>query len=267
MTQDAARDALRRGDLAECRKLLFDHVRGHPEDAAARIFLFQFLALTGETERAKKQLELYAKMSPEALGFAAIYAAALDAEAERAEVIAGRVPPPIFGPPERWMALLGAALTADAEGDAEAAAALRVEAMETAPASPGTVDGKPFAWISDADARFGPMLEAVIDGGYHWLPLKHVAKLKLEAPSDLRDLVWMEGALTLANGGEFGVLIHTRYPGAATAEDPALTLARRTDWSAMAPGQDRGEGQRMLATDQEDLSILDVREIVFDHGG
>ena len=259
----AAEEALKRGDLKACREALFKHVRGKPEDAAARAFLFQFLCLTGEWDRAKKQLQLFAEMDQTAIGFAAIYSAAIDAEATRAEVFAGKQLPPVFGPPEAWIAKLGEALRQDG-ADPALAASLRQDAYAEAPARKGTVDGKPFDWITDADARFGPALEAVVDGAYHWLPFQHIAKLELEAPKDLRDLVWMEGALTLTNGGSFGILVPARYPGAETSGDAAEVMGRKTDWAEMGEGMYRGSGQRMLATDAEDLSLMEVRVIEFE---
>jgi protein involved in temperature-dependent protein secretion len=41
-------------------------------------------------------------------------------------------------------------------------------------------------------------------------------------------------------------------------------LARSTDWVARTEGVFEGVGQRMLATDQQDYSFLQVRSIEFD---
>ncbi|MFT4792203.1 MAG: type VI secretion system protein ImpE [Paracoccaceae bacterium] len=260
----AAEEALRQGDLKACRELLFKHVRAKPEDLKARAFLFQFLCLVGDWDRAKKQMQLYVEMDAASLGFVAIYMAGVDAEAVRAEVLAGKASPPVFGPPEAWIARLGEALKRDAAGEADLATALREDAYADAPSRKGTVDGQPFEWITDADARFGPALEAVVDGAYHWLPFQHIAKLELEAPKDLRDLVWMEGALTLTNGGSFGILVPARYPGSEKSSDAADVMGRRTEWDEIAPGMYKGMGQKMLATDQADLSLLEVRVIEFE---
>jgi type VI secretion system protein ImpE len=260
----AAEEALRQGDLKTCRELLFKHVRAKPEDLKARAFLFQFLCVLGDWDRAMKQMKLYAEMDQSSLGFVAIYMAGVDAEAARADVIAGKASPPVFGPPEAWIARLGEALKRDAAGETELATALREDAYAEAPSRKGTVDGQPFEWITDADARFGPALEAVVDGAYHWLPFQHIAKLELEAPKDLRDLVWMEGALTLTNGGSFGILVPARYPGSEKSTDAATVMGRRTDWEEIAPGMYTGMGQKMLATDQADLSLLEVRVIEFE---
>jgi hypothetical protein len=41
-------------------------------------------------------------------------------------------------------------------------------------------------------------------------------------------------------------------------------MGRRTDWEEIAPGMYRGLGQKMLATDTADLSLLEVRVIEFE---
>ena len=261
MSADLAREALQRGDLEQVRTLLFQHLRNHPEDARARIFLFQFLTVEGDWDRAAKQLALCAQTEAEAVPLAAVYAPAIEAEKTRDEVFAGRRQPTFFGRPADWTAGLVHALKLDADGHGEAATRTRLEALEAADALPGTIDGRPFEWLADADARLGPVLELVIEGTYHWMPLEHVARLKLIEPTDLRDLVWMEAELTLTNGGQMAVLAPTRYPGAHRSADSAIRLARRTDWREIGEGAYAGEGQRMFATDSEDLAMMNVREI------
>lgn len=265
MSSEEARASLQKGDLERARSLLFEHVRSHPEDTKARIFLFQFLAVEGDWERAAKQLAICAESDAEAIPLAAVYSAAIDAEKVRAEVFAGREAPVFFGRPPEWTANLVQALKADAEGHAGAAAELRQEAMETADAVPGTADDQPFAWICDADARLGPVLEVVLSGSYHWLPFQHIEWIRFAAPSDLRDVVWTEAELALTNGGQMAVLVPTRYPGAEASGDTAIRLARRTGWTEIGEGMFAGEGQRMLATDQADLSLMEVRNITMTH--
>ena len=71
--------------------------------------------------------------------------------------------------------------------------AASIAAKETAwfRSTSGDIDGTKFDWIADADSRLGPVLEAVIDGKYYWIPFNRVAKVNISRPSDLRDLVWI----------------------------------------------------------------------------
>jgi type VI secretion system protein ImpE len=85
--------------------------------------------------------------------------------------------------------------------------------------------------------------------------------LRLEAPTDLRDQVWMPANLTWSDGGEAYGFIPTRYPGAAAATDPALALARRTEWCDAAPNWSLPLGQRVLVTDRDELALMDVRSV------
>ena len=80
------------------------------------------------------------------------------------------------------------------EGGAEGR---RARAFDAAPAVSGDIDGQPFEWIADADMRLGPMLEAVVNGRYFWMPFSAIARAVFEPPADLRDAVWTPGVSAL----------------------------------------------------------------------
>lgn len=261
-----AEESLRVGDLEQALAQLQDRVRKNPADAKPRIFLFQLLSVLGQWERALTQLNVSGELDAEALAMVQTYREALNCEVLRKEIFAGKRTPLIFGEPEQWIALLLEALRATAEGQHERAREIRNQAFETAPATAGSIDGQPFEWIADADARIGPLLEAVINGRYYWVPFNRIQTIHIEAPSDLRDQVWLPATLTFANGGESVALIPTRYPGSEDATDSRIRLARLTDWREVSPDIYLGLGQRMLATDQGEYPIMDVREINLDAG-
>ena len=144
------------------------------------------------------------------------------------------------------------------------AATLRGEAFEEAPATSGTLDGRPFAWIADADSRLGPILEAVVNGRYYWVPFHRIRRIEVDEPADLRDVVWTPVHTTWANGGEGVAFVPTRYVGSEEAEDPAVRLARRTVWAEHGNGVFHGSGQRILATDADEVSLMDVRRVELD---
>jgi type VI secretion system protein ImpE len=167
----------------------------------------------------------------------------------------------IFGQPDQWLALLIESLLLAGRGEHERSHELRSRAFDDAPASTGDIDGRPFSWISDADSRLGPVLEAVINGRYYWVPFSRLIKIQIEPPEDLRDMVWMPAHLQFENGGESVALIPTRYPGSESSEDGLVALARKTVWEEMAPDTHRGLGQRIIATDAEEVPLMDVRTI------
>ena len=92
---------------------------------------------------------------------------------------------------------------------------------------------------------------------------KLFSKLVIEAPEDLRDAVWTAATLTLANGGEVVALVPTRYADTPAQGSDAEKLSRATNWVDAGGETFVGVGQRLFATDQEDVALLDVRELIF----
>jgi type VI secretion system protein ImpE len=195
---------------------------------------------------------------------AQMYREAILCEVLRADVFAGLRTPLVFGDPEQWIALLIEALRVDKAGSSQESNSLRERALELAPTTAGQIDGQSFTWIADADSRLGPVLEAVVNGRYYWIPFQRIAKLDIEAPVDLRDLVWTPVQLQWSNGGTASGLIPTRYSGSEKSSDPHILMSRMTEWNEMSDGCFSGLGQRLLTTDQNEYALMDVRSIVFE---
>jgi type VI secretion system protein ImpE len=262
---DAAEQSLKAGDPAAALAQLQEQVRARPDDAKLRVFLFQLLCVLGQWERALNQLSVASNLDPAALAMAQMYGDAVRCEPVRREVFEGRKSPMVLGQPEQWLALLIESLLLTGHGNAAQSNALRVRAFEEAPTTSGEINSRPFEWIADADSRLGPVLEAVINGRYYWVPFSRLTRIALDAPEDLRDLVWMPAHLEFENGGESLALIPTRYPGSESAGDGAIAMARKTVWSEVAPDVHHGLGQRLLTTDVEEVPLLDVRTIALAH--
>jgi type VI secretion system protein ImpE len=254
-----AQQLIRDGNLKRGLVALQDAVRKDAADVKLRVFLFQLLAVLGQWGRSLTQLNVAAELDAATLAMVQTYREAIQCEALRADIFAGKRAPLIFGEPQPWMAQLVEALKYDADEPARAAA-LRAQAFEAAPASPGSIDGQRFAWLADADARLGPVLEVVLNGRYFWIPMFRISRIEFEAPADLRDTVWTAATFTWTNGAQTVGLIPTRYSGTVASGDDALLLARRTEWD------DRGHGlgQRMLTSEAGDYALMDVRLVEFD---
>jgi type VI secretion system protein ImpE len=257
-----ARDVLREGDPRAALEQLKQEVRKAPRDVALRTFLFQMFCVFGEWDRAVTQLTAAAELDPLALPMSQAYRAAIRCEMLRGRVFSGARTPTIFADPEPWMSLLVEANRVLAAGKPAEAAKLRDDAFEQAPEVSGDIDGQAFEWIADADPRLGPMLEAVVDGKYYWVPYSRMRTLDSEAPADLRDQVWMPARFVWTNGGESYGFIPTRYPGSEAAEDATLALAKRTEWRETGDWF-LGLGQRMLTTDAAEFALMDIRRISF----
>jgi type VI secretion system protein ImpE len=261
MSLETAERAVRDGDLDLALNTLQDQIRKAPEKADLRVFLFQLLCVQGQWARALNQLDVAAELDAATIPMAQMYRETIRCEQLRADVFAGRRSPLVFGEPEPWLAWLIEALAASGTDRKAQADDLRGRAFEAAPASPGSVDGQPFEWIADADMRLGPVCEAMINGRYYWVPFNRLSQITIEAPTDLRDLVWTPVQFTFANGGETVGAIPTRYPGSENADDPQLQLARKTAWIEDSPEMFTGLGQRVIATDSGEHPLMDVRAI------
>lgn len=266
---DSAVTLLKSGDLGGCLASLQAEVRAKPQDAKLRIFLFQLLCVLGDWKRAVTQLKLCAELDPTATSMAQTYREAIICEVYREKVFSGEKQPLVFGEPQEWTALLLNALKLLAEGREAEAAMLRDKAFDLAPAAAGTLNETAFEWIADADTRFGPLLEIIVNGKYYWLPFTAIAEIRADPPSDLRDAVWTAVNLTLANGGEVVGLIPSRYPGTIQAGDALQKLARATDWTETPGGWFFGLGQRVFATDAGEVALFDMRRLTISpqHGG
>ncbi len=261
-----AESALRDARPEHALKLLQEQIRSAPADPKLRVFLFQLLCVLGHWDRALNQLTVTGELDASTLAMVQTYREAIQCERLREGVFLGQRAPLLFGEPEIWIALLIEALLREGQGEFEAAKKLRDQAFEQAPATAGTLDGHGFEWLSDADMRIGPVLEAVINGRYYWVPVTRLSKISIEPPVDLRDSVWMAAHLQFSHGGESVALIPTRYAATDLAQ-PSLALARQTHWQEKQPGFFTGQGQRLLTTDAGDFALMDVRSIVLGTDG
>lgn len=235
--------------------------RREPARAEHRAALFQLHCVAGDWEKARRQLAVLGTLDPTAELFCTQHRSLLACEVQRVEVFAGRQAPACLGGPPNWFAQLAEALRLDGAAQHAAAKALRDQALAQADATSGRLDGTPFAWIADADERLGPVLEAIVDGRYLWIPFDRLRRIAGEGPKDLKDLVWLPMTLTLANAGEVAAFVPARYPGSEAVDGDAIRLARRTEWRQIDGGSWVGLGQRMLATDSGEFALVDVRSI------
>lgn len=239
-----------------------EEVRRRPKEASHRISLFQLFCVRGEWDRALAQLAVLRDLSGENEAFVRTYDTLIRCERFRQLVFAGERQPLLIGEPEPWVAYLMQALAMDVQGAADRAAELRTLAFDAAPATEFALgDQDRVEWLADADSRFGPMFEACLNGKYYWIPLHRINRIAVEAPTDLRDLVWVPASITFASGGEEVAFLPARYPGSELASDDALKLARRTDWLPLGGDHYRGLGQHMWTAGDRDFALLDVRSI------
>lgn len=226
-----AEELLRAGQLNEAIASLGVELRGNPTDAQRRTFLFELLCFAGEHERAAKQLEVLAGGGREAHMGALLYQSALHADQTRQEMFAKGTFPKSPAPPE----------------------------------AAGTLNGKPFTALADADPRIGPRLEVLAAGQYLWLPFAQLASVRMSAPKRLRDLLWAPAVVRTGpelRGMELGeVLVPVLAPLSSQEEDDAVRLGRVSEWVKLEDGTEVPLGQKLLLVDGAEFPILELREL------
>lgn len=264
---------LREGDLDGARAALVDNVRTKPGDDKARMFLFQLLCVTGEWEKARKQLQALAQVADNAQMLAATYNQAIEAELLRAEVFTGKADMPVLVGMGGWVEGVAQAISLAAKSHFAEADAVRDTAFGQAPDTPGTLEtasaaAQSFDWLADADMRFGPSFEAIVAGRYGLVPFDAVVSITSDGPQDLRDTVWYPVQLALKSGQSIAAFLPARYPGSEASGSAAIRLGRQTDWVEQGAGDatlEAGLGQRLLSlSGGGDAALLDLRKLTFD---
>jgi len=230
-----ARELYQAGKLKEAIAALNVEVRDNPGDVKRRTFLFELLAFAGDYDRAEKQLGVLASGSGEAQLGTVVYRSSLHAEKTRRDLFTKHEYPAHPG-----------------DADAEIS---------------GTLNGKPFSVIVDADPTIGPRLEAYAAGAYIWIPFKHIDSIECEAPKRVRDLLWIPAlvktgpAFKMMELGE--VLLPALTWDASSSDEDLVRLGRVTNWVEDENGDVKPVGQKMFLVDGEDVPILELRKLEF----
>ena len=220
----------REGKLDEAVDALGVALRADPTDLRRRTFLFELLCFAGDYPRAERQLDVIAQGGARAELWAGVYRGALGAERARQEAFArGR-------------------LTADA----------------AAPAVSGTLNGRPFGSLADADPRVGARLELLVRGEYACVPLARLASVRVEAPRQLRDLLWAPATVRAGGGAGDAELGRVMLPALAPLSwrhaSAEVRLGRVTAWEG-ADDEPAPVGQKLLLVDGEEFPFLELPEL------
>ena len=269
--------ALQNKNLSTCLNELKNEIRLAPTDHEKRIFYFQLLCVLGEWDKAVTQLGVCRDLDPANLPMSQTYEQVLHCEKFRDAVFCGIQTATILGEPPTWIALMQEAVKHSADGNWESFAATQNQAFEEASATKGkvllhsnggnadTAEELAFDWIADADPRFGPMIECIVNGRYFWVPFENIESIEIEKPTDLRDLVWTPAQFVWRNKGEAVGFIPTRYPQAEKSDDDQIKLAGKTEWEEPSEGTFLGSGARMIATEANEFSLTQISKIVLNH--
>jgi type VI secretion system protein ImpE len=222
------------GKVRAAAKELTEYLRDHPGDSTQRTFLFELLCASGDLGRAEKQLGVLAQGDGETEMGAVLYYSALHAEKLRNQTFES--------------------------GD--------FAKHPSAASISGTLNGRKFQTLRDADPDVGARLEVFAAGAYLWIPFEHIEAIEMEEPRRLRDTLWAPATVRTGpafKSTELGeVLVPVIYPFSWKSDNEAVWLGRMTEWAADDSGTEYPSGQKLLLMDGEEIPFLEIRSIEFD---
>jgi len=233
-----AKELFDAGQVTGAIQALSAYLRDYPADTTQRIFLFELLCFAGQYERAERQLSVLAQGAEAQLG-AMLYYAALHAEKTRHKLFRDEAFP-------------------------------KESAQASTRSLSGTLNGKTFRSITDADPDIGRRLEVFAAGSYVWLPFEHIAAVRCGPPQRLRDSLWRPVYVRTSPGlsdKELGeVLLPAIYPFSWNHPDENVWLGRMTAWAEDDRGGEYPLGQKLLLVDNEEVPFLEIQSLEFAAG-
>ena len=261
-------ELLQIGRLGPAVQELTQQVKARPADLSLRVFLFELLCFEGSFDRADKQLEVIAAQSGAMTAELAVqvYRALIRAERVRQQVYDGdALPKFLLSPPayaDQYVMIVKQLRLAPKD-----ALARLPEAEEQYPALSGRIGDRPFSRFRDADDRIAPILEVFHGADYVWLPIEQIKRLQVSEPKSLRDLIWARVQIETYEQSVGDVFVPALYVGSHANQDDQVRLGRMTAWTALEDQLVSGAGQRVFLVDDQEVSLLELRDVEFDRAG
>ena len=251
------------GRLSEARQQLTEELKAAPADLAKRTTLFQVLAFLGEWDKAERHLDAIAAQNQKAETGVQVYRNLVQAEKERSAVRALSCRPSFLPHASLYAESHFAACEKLIEKDFEQAHAL-FDQLDTQRLNvAGTFNGKDFAGIFDTDAFLRCFLETIVQERYVWIPFEAIEELSLAKPKTLFDLIWAPARVVTWQGLALSCYIPVLYPDSSKNPDDRVKLGRMTDWVDLGEGFFRGAGQHVFQIGDEEVALLEIRELLF----
>jgi type VI secretion system protein ImpE len=258
------KELIRAGRLSEARQHLTEAVRSSPADLGLRTLLFQVLAFCGEWDKAEKQLGVVASQDPAKETGVQVYLNLVQAERERLEVARLKRRPAFLPEAPPYLELYLAAWERVVQQQFEEADEACEQIRAQRPLLTGRLNGRRFSGFRDTDSFLSCFLELFVQSQYVWVPFEALRELLIVPPKTLFDLIWLPVRISTSVGGQTAGYTPVVYPQSFDHEDERVKMGRMTEWLPLGGGFARGCGQHVYEVGEEEVALLDLRELVFE---
>ncbi len=258
-----ARELIRAGRIHDARKILTEEIKRYPSDTKKRTILLQILCFLGEWGKAEKHLDVIALQDRERETGVQIYKNLINAEKERREVINNNLVPSFLTEPPNFFQSYQIARKRLADGKIEEAKSLFMEIFENQHDVSGEVDGRDFTGFRNLDTMLSLFIESFVYERYVWFPISSLREISINKPETFFDLLWIPTRLVTWEGLTVNCFLPVLYPDTYYHNDEEVILGRMTDWTDIDGFFYKGAGRQIFQIGDEEVVLLDFREIVF----
>ena len=258
-----AKELMKAGRLSDARRVLIEEVKSAPTDVGKRTLLFQVLAMGGEWDKALIHLDMISTQDPTRSVGVHTYLSIIEAEKERLKVVQRMRQPSVLPEPPAYIGMYLEYLDALKAGKFADAKGLMEQIDKQKPMVSGTLNSKEFDGFSDTDARLYPFLEAFVHERYVWIPFEAIRELVIHEPRTSFDLIWVTANITTWEGLTMNCCLPVVYPETFLYENEQAKLGRLTEWAPLGGGFSKALGQHVFQVGDEEMAILDIREVIF----
>jgi len=259
-------ELFKQGRLTDAIVSATENVKENQSDIIVRSRLIEYLCISGQFDRADRQLEVIASQDAKTVIRVMELRQLIRASQAREEMWAkGRLPEFTSTPPEHIDYRLRA-LVAFREGNIAESAEWLHKAEDCRPLVSGQMGDIKFDDIRDLDDFFSGVLEVFTSTGkYFWVPMEQIIEANFTPPSRPIDSAWCEVDLSLREGPSGVVYIPVIYsqPNIENKQE-SLILGRETTWLDDDYGIVRGQGLRCFLVGEQSFSIHEMNNILIE---
>lgn len=248
------------GNIQAALEAIVNEVKAEPSNASKRAFFVELLCISGQYERADKQLNTLVTLEPQSAITVGTWRQLIRAAQARNDVYEKNTVPEVIEQPTpsiRCALDLLLAIKSDDEAQAKTALAL-MEAVKGE--SSFSVNGQQVDAFRDLDDVNAYVLELLgTNGKYFWIDYQQIESIELSELTRPLDTIWRRVTITLTNGSVGEAFVPAIYP--SVAEHETTRTGRETVWHETC-GVMRGEGLRTWLVGDEALNLFEVDSVV-----